>query len=95
MREKRSRRRYDAEFKREAIRLVVEGGRTAAEVARSLGIEPKVLQRWKRESEAFPGPGRPKPSEEELWRLRRELAEVTEERDILKKALAIFSKRPR
>jgi transposase len=100
MREKQNRRRYDVEFKREAIRLVVEGGRTAVAVARDLGIEPKILQRWKREfmddpDNSFPGKGHLKPADEELWRLKKELMDVIEERDILKKALAIFSKRPK
>jgi transposase len=58
------------------------------------------MHRWKREylediEEAFPGKGRMKPEEEEMRKLKKTLADVTEERDILKKALAIFSKHPR
>lgn len=92
------RRQYDKEFKLEAVRLVVEGGRKAAEVARSLGIRPNDLYRWKKQfladgSFAFPGHGKLKPEDEELRRLRRELADVKEERDILKKAVSIFSKK--
>ena len=91
------RRKFDSEFKREAVRQVVEGGRSVAEVARSLGIHEMLLHKWKRQlnedSEgAFPGKGRLKPQEEELRRLQRENASLKEDRGILKKALAIFSK---
>ncbi len=97
---KRNRRRYDAEFKREAVRLVTDGGRRISEVSRELGITESMLHRWRHEisedgENAFPGKGHLKPADEELRELKKELADVTEERDILKKALAIFSKRPR
>jgi len=64
-----------------------------------LGISANVLSRWKRQMTddpafAFPGKGYLKPVDEELRRLKKELRDVTEERDILKKALAIFSKHP-
>ena len=92
-----SRRSYSAEFKREAVRMVLEQGRTVVEVADSLGIDRSLLQRWKSQMkadgpEAFPGNGRPKPSDEEFQKLRRELAQTRQERDILKKALAYFAK---
>jgi transposase len=95
-----SRRKFDAEFKREAVRLVATGGRKACEVARNLGISANLLHRWKQQyredpAHAFPGRGHLKPEDEELQRLKKQLADVTEERDILKKALAIFSKKPR
>lgn len=94
------RRRYDRAFKVEAVRLVTDERRKVTEVARDLGIHPNQLHRWKRKlSEegqfAFPGKGRQMPDQEELRHLRRELADVTEERDILKKAMAIFSSRRR
>lgn len=94
------RRRFDAEFKREAVRLITSGGRKASVVARDLGISANLLHRWKKQlledpAYAFPGKGHLKPEDEELRRLRKQLADVTEERDILKKALAIFSKKPR
>ena len=97
---KNQRRRFDAEFKREAVRLIASGGRKASEVARNLGISPQLLHRWKSKllddpQNAFPGKGHLKPEDEELRGLKRQLADVTEERDILKKALAIFSKKPR
>ena len=94
------RRRYEREFKVEAVRLVTEGGRKATEVARDLGIHVNLIYLWKKQlcedgQEAFPGYGNLKSSDAELRRLQRELADVKEERDILKKALAIFSKKRR
>ena len=96
---KKTRRSYDNEFKREAVRLVIEEGRKASEVERNLGITKSLLHRWVREmkedpKEAFQGKGRLKQPDEELRRLKRELESVKEERDILKKAVAIFSKDP-
>jgi len=95
-----NRRRYDRAFKVEAVRLVTEERRKVTEVARELGINANQLHRWKRKLAeegqlAFPGKGRLTPEQEELRRLRRELVDVTEERDILKKALAVFSSRRR
>ena len=92
------RRKYDSAFKREAVKLVLEGGRVASEVAKGLGINENVLYRWIRQyredpENAFPGKGKLKPEDEELRLLRRELADVKEERDILKKVVSIFSKR--
>jgi transposase len=94
------RRKYGREFKVEAVKLVTEGGRTVAEAARNLGIHENLLYKWREKytediAHAFPGKGRLKPAEEELRRMKRELADVTQERDILKKALAIFSKEPK
>ena len=90
------RRRFNREFKLEAVRMIVEGGHRVSEVARDLDLRPDMLHRWQRELQedqlqAFPGQGRLKADEEETRRLRRELERVREERDILKKALAIFS----
>jgi len=94
------RRSFDRAFKVEAVRLVIEEGRTAAAVARELGIGVNLLHRWKRQltdngSDAFPGKGHQPAEQDELRRLRRELGDVTEERDILKKAIAVFSDRRR
>ena len=96
----KARRAYNREFKEAAVRLVVEGGRTGHEVALELGIPPSSLNRWRKQlvsdgPEAFPGKGRMKASDEEVRRLERELRRVREERDILKKAVAIFSKGPK
>jgi len=96
MEPKKTGRYYDQEFKREAVRLTYEPGRTIVGVARSLGIHENTLSIWRQQlaqpsdsgaTEAGQGT-----SEEELRRLRRELAQVTQERDILKKALAYFSR---
>ena len=91
------RRKYDKEFKMEAVRLALRGDRSKQSVAESLGICPSNLQRWIREYKAsgngaFPGKGRLRPEDEELHRLKREYAIIKEERDILKKALAVFSR---
>ena len=88
--EKRRRRRYPREFKRQAVELARAHGGPAVEIARELGIRAKLLYRWMKEyeedgQEAFPGLGKRKESEEELERVRRELRRVKMERDILKK----------
>jgi transposase len=93
------RRRFDREFKFEAVRLATRGDKTMTQVALDLGISTNVLSRWKRQltddpAFAFPGKGHLKPADEELRKLKKELRDVTEERDILKKALAIFSRTP-
>jgi transposase len=97
----RTRRTFTREFKEEAVRMVTERGHHLSQVARDLGLDPKLIRRWRAALEqegpqAFPGKGHQKPEEEELRRLRREIARLEEEREILKKALAIFSgPRPR
>ncbi len=95
-----TRRKYDAEFKRETVRLLVQGGRKIADLARDMGIHQNVLRKWRQQylkdsEHAFPGKGHLRPEDEEIRRLKRELTDVKEERDILKKALAIFSKHPK
>jgi transposase len=94
------RRQYDRAFKVEAVRLVTEEKRKLAAVARDLGIGANLLHRWKEQlstepDQAFPGKGHQSVEQEEVRRLRRQLADVTEERDILKKALGVFSRRPK
>ncbi|MGD0275271.1 MAG: transposase [Syntrophales bacterium] len=94
------RRKYDLDFKIEAVRLVVEGDRSVVEVAHDLGINENLLYNWRRKHlddavHSFPGKGHLKPADEELQRLKKELTDVKEGRDILRKALAIFSKQPR
>ena len=91
------RRKHSREFKLEAVKLVVEQGRTVYDVAQSLGVNPGLLQRWKSQLKsegalAFPGNGRPHAADEEVLRLRKELAQVRQEREILKKATAYFAK---
>lgn len=101
MEAKRSRRQFTREFKVEAVELLLRGDKTGVEVARNLGIRVELLYRWKNEyissaEDSFPGTGHlTEPEDERIRKLERELAGVKEERDILKKALAIFSKTPR
>lgn len=89
-------RKYDKEFKLNAIELYLKNERSYAELGQELGIPADTLSGWvkayKREGkEAFPGKGYVKPSNEAVVNLRKELAIAREERDILKKALGIFS----
>ena len=98
MEEKRRRRRYTKEFKMEAVKLVKERDGRVTEVANNLGIHPMMLHRWIKEYSddpefAFPGLGKLKEPDEELRQLRKEVKDLREERDILKKALSIFSKK--
>ena len=95
----RIRQTFTGEFKREAVRLLLQGDKPASEIALDLGVRRNQLYKWRDELEqkgddAFKGqPGRkPKDQESELTRLRRELAQVKEERDILKKAAQFFAK---
>jgi len=91
------RRQYSAEFKREAVALLRSSGKKAPEIERDLGIGDGCLLRWKRAEEragedAFPGVGRQRPELERLRQLERENEVLRQERDILKKAVAIFSR---
>ena len=89
------RRKYSDEFKREAVQLTNHPGVSKSQIARELGINPNMLGRWCREfqvggKQAFPGKGHA--HDEEVARLRRELARVKKERDFLKEAAAFFAK---
>lgn len=93
-------RHFSREFKVHAVQLVTEKGLAVSKVARELDIHPILLHLWKRKylaegDKAFVGKGRAKPDDIKLRRLRRELRKVKEERDILKRALASFSKQKR
>jgi len=94
-------RQFTQEFKKEAVKYSLSSAKTAEEVARDLGISPHNLKRWRfqyrKDGElAFPGHGKENltPQEEKLRKLQKELNDITQERDILKKALAIFTKKP-
>jgi transposase len=96
---KGARRKYTREFIIDAVKLSCEPGKTVAETAKSLGIHENLLYKWRRlyaddPENSFPGKGHLKPKDEEILRLRKELERTTRERDILKKAVAIFSKTP-
>ena len=91
--------KYDLEFKLEALRMASEPGVTKREVERRLGIGQGVLSRWKRElardgEQAFCSKSHLRPEEEDIRRLKRETERLRRERDILKKAVAIFSTDP-
>ena len=90
------RKTYTKEFKESAIELYHNSGKTAAEIAEGLGINPENLCRWLRESKKGEGtnlklfPGRGNPRDEELAQLRKEVADLRETNEILKKAMAFF-----
>ena len=89
-------RRYDEAFKREAVRLVVEAGYSQAQVERDLDLSGGLVSQWRKAietngSNAFVGKGHQRPEDAELSQLRKENKRLKEERDILKKAMAIFS----
>jgi transposase len=91
------RRKFSREFKLEAVKLVVERGVGVAQAARDLDLHVNVLRKWVREQaadpqQAFPGKGQMKPEQLEIERLRREVAKLKAERDILKKAAAYFAR---
>ena len=91
------RKRFSQEFKLEAVRLLKAGQRPVAELARELGVPRNRLYKWgaqvsQKGGAAFPGSGRGRGAGGELARVQQELARVTEERDILRKAAAYFAK---
>lgn len=92
-----TRKKYDKEFKQKAVELSAARG-NAAEIAEELGIKVDLLYRWRREyneydKNSFPGQGKMKMTdqEREIARLKKELRDARMERDILKKAISIFS----
>ena len=87
----KERQKYDRDFKQKAVELSFARG-NAKEIARELGIRPELLYRWRREYQryeknSFPGKGKPKMTD-----LESELRDAKMERDILKKAVSIFSR---
>ena len=91
------RRKFGREFKIEAVRLVKDRGVSVAQAARDLDVHENVLRKWVKEFSAdpvqvFPGQGQMKPEQLEIERLRREVAKLKAERDILKKATAFFAR---
>lgn len=92
----RTRRRFSEEFKREAVRLAREPGKTLAGVARELKIGRKLLLDWREKLDREPIEGEsPAELRAELSRLRRENERLRQDHEILKKAVAIVSDRPR
>ena len=100
MAERQTRRQFTREFKVEAVRLAAAGDRPLNAGARERGVRPDMLRQWRRQAEGSAGAprgeggagGRLTSQDEEIRRLRRELAQVREERDILGKATAFFAK---
>ncbi len=91
------RRKFSREYKLEAVRMVKERGVSVAQAARDLDVHENVLRKWVRELSSdpvqpFPGHGNLKPEQLEIARLRREIAKLKAERDILKKAAAYFAR---
>ncbi len=92
------RRRFSAEYKREAVAMLDAPGVTVRQIASDLGIGAGMLGRWRRElreepADAFRGQGRPR--DEEVVHLKRELTRVTKERDFLREAAACFARASR
>ena len=92
-----TKRKYDQQFKLEAIRLYESSGKSVAQVESDLGITAGLLNKWRARyrqegQQAFPGKGHQSELETELRRLKRELEIVRQERDILKKAIQVFSR---
>src|SRR5579859_6849907 len=92
-----NKRTYPREFKLQAVGLVQSRGKSISEIERELGITPGLLAKWKSRlktdgEQAFPGKGRLQEDDELIRRLQRENEVLRQERDVLKKALAIFSK---
>ena len=89
----RKRREFTNEFKLEVVKLAERGDVPVVQVARDLGLHETVLRRWMQRYGKRPNGTRLTPDEhEELIRLRRENKRLTMERDILKKAVGIFTK---
>jgi len=96
---KKKRRKYDADFKREAVRLFKNSDKSCSCIEKELGMGNGILKRWIREYDrdprnSFRGNGNMLPDEAAFKKLQRELKAVKTERDILKKAVAIFSRDP-
>lgn len=90
------RRIFSREYKLEAVKLVRERGVTIAQAARDLDVHENVLRKWVREysddpSQSFPGKGQMKPEQLEIERLRREVAKLKAERDLLKNDHGLWS----
>ena len=92
-----TRRKFSREFKIEAVRLVTDRGVAVAQAARDLDVAESVLRRWMREltatpATAFPGNGQMRSDLAEIAALKKEVARLRAERDILKKAAAFFAR---
>ena len=90
-----ARRKFTAEYKRDAVAMLETPGVTVSQIAADLGIGTNVLGRWRRELRHAPQPacvGNGRARDEEMSQLRRELARITKERDFLREAAAFFAR---
>jgi transposase len=92
---KKSPRKFDIDFKRQAVSLVLDEGLSRSEVARRLDLSPAIMGKWvesfkKDKENAFPGKGHVTPEQEEIRQLKLELKRVNLEREILKKTIGLF-----
>jgi transposase-like protein len=92
---KKSPRKFDLEFKRQAVSLVIDTGLTKSEVARRLDLSPVVIGKWVKDlvkdgQNAFPGKGHLTPEQQEIRQLKLELRRANLEREILKKTIGLF-----
>lgn len=100
MKKSMAHRQFSKQFKMDAVELTAKGEKSIKEIAEDLGLRPALLYRWRQKyftakEDAFPGTGNAKDAEtERIRQLERELRLVSEERDILKKACAVFMKTP-
>lgn len=90
-------RRFDKEFKEQAVKLVLDGGKQVSETARQLEISPKTLHKWVSDYKqdpvnSFVGSGNLKPEDAAMRDLKKRLKDLEEENAILKKAMGIFAK---
>lgn len=93
----KAKRVFSKEFKQEAVRLILERSKSVEQLSRELGIRANTLHRWKKEQseeseEAFRGHGNRTAEGEELRQLRQEVEQLRQEREILKKALGMFTR---
>lgn len=89
--------RYDSSFKEQTVRLVTEQGKSVSGVAKELGIHENTLYKWinqynTHKENAFPGSGNLRPEDEELRKLKKRVADLEMENELLKKVTAIFAK---
>lgn len=99
MEAKKRRRSYDSDFKREAVNLYQTSNKSSTQIEKELGIGNGILRRWVREynedpRNSFRGNGNMLPTELEFKKLKKEISHLKKERDILKKAVGIFSQNP-
>src|SRR3982751_1953257 len=94
--EKGKRRRFPKEFKAETVALIRQSGKSIAEVCRDMGLSESSVHRWLGQADIDAGQrdGLTTDERQEVFRLRRELRVIREERDVLAKAIAFFTKGP-